>query len=194
MITPDDSPDRPNDFLGIPITYIPGFRLFCYRQVMLTFDVGLKAWARLRSFRPDLIHVATPGFFVLPAILYSRLLNVPLVISYHTHLPAYADRYVTLPGFRQLAIAFANTMCALPRRCVWAMQLDDPSAIQPGDDSFDCPPWTPHRRLPAILNWADVILATSPQIQGELKQIGCQRVDVWQKGAPPLLKLLAPAA
>ena len=121
MITPDDSPDRPNDFLGIPITYIPGFRLFCYRQVMLTFDVGLKAWARLRSFRPDLIHVATPGFFVLPAILYSRLLNVPLVISYHTHLPAYADRYVTVPGFRQLAIAFANTMCAPPRRCTSAI-------------------------------------------------------------------------
>ena len=121
MITPDDSPDRPNDFLGIPITYIPGFRLFCYRQVMLTFDVGLKAWARLRNFRPDLIHVATPGFFVLPAILYSRLLNVPLVISYHTHLPAYADRYVTVPGFRQLAIAFANTMCAPPRRCISAI-------------------------------------------------------------------------
>ena len=112
----------------------------------------------------------------------------------HHPFQAYADRYVTLPGFRQLAIAFANTMCALPRRCVWAMHLDDPSATQPGDDSFDCPPWTPHRRLPAILNWADVILATSPQIQGELKQIGCQRVDVWQKGDPPLLKLLAPAA
>ena len=69
VITPDDSPERPSDFLGIPITYVPGFRLIFYKTVQLTMDFGLQAWRRLQAFRPDLIHVATPGFFVLPAIL-----------------------------------------------------------------------------------------------------------------------------
>ena len=40
--------------------------------------------------------MATPGFFVLPAIVYARLLKLPLVISYHTHLSVYAARYVTV--------------------------------------------------------------------------------------------------
>ena len=96
--------------------------------------------------RPDIMHVATPGFFVLPAIIYSRILKLPLVISYHTHLSVYADRYVTVPGLKQLAVALTNMI------------------------------------LPAVLNCADLTLATSPQLQSELEAIGCERVDVWRKG------------
>ena len=33
VLTPDDSKDRPSDFLGIPINYISGFRLFVYKAV-----------------------------------------------------------------------------------------------------------------------------------------------------------------
>merc|ERR1719393_1225292 len=36
VITADDTPERPADFLNIPITYGPGFRLFLYKQVQLT--------------------------------------------------------------------------------------------------------------------------------------------------------------
>eukprot|EP00316_Scyphosphaera_apsteinii_P004340 CAMPEP_0119344420 /NCGR_PEP_ID=MMETSP1333-20130426/106963_1 /TAXON_ID=418940 /ORGANISM="Scyphosphaera apsteinii, Strain RCC1455" /LENGTH=484 /DNA_ID=CAMNT_0007356859 /DNA_START=26 /DNA_END=1480 /DNA_ORIENTATION=+ len=146
VITPDNSADRPSDFLGIPITYVPGFRLPFYRQVQLTVDLGLQGLRRLKAFRPDLIHVATPGFFVLPAILYSRILNLPLVVSYHTHLSVYADRYVTIPGLRQLAVALTNVV------------------------------------LPTVLNFADLTLATSPQLQEQLRAIGCERVGVWRKG------------
>ena len=46
----------------------------------------------------------TQGFFVIPAILYARLLSIPLVISYHTHLPSYAERYVKIPGLRYLTV------------------------------------------------------------------------------------------
>mmetsp|Transcript_22951 Transcript_22951/g.70271 ORF Transcript_22951/g.70271 Transcript_22951/m.70271 type:complete len:466 (-) Transcript_22951:636-2033(-) len=146
VITPDDTPERPHNFLGIPITYVPGFRLIVYPSVQLTLDIGFKALNRLKEFKPDLIHVATPGVFVLPTILYARMLNVPLVISYHTHLSVYADRYVTVPGLRQLAVYLTN------------------------------------RVLPLVLNCADLTLATSPQLQSQLQEIGCERVDVWQKG------------
>jgi len=146
VITPDDSADRPQSFLGMPITYVPGFRLLFYRQVQLTFDIGFRAWRRLRERKPDLIHAVTPGFFVLPAIIYARLLKVPLVISYHTHLPTYADRYVKIPGLRYCAVKLAE--------------------------------WY----LPNCLNNADLTLATSPQLQQQLTDLGCRNVDVWRKG------------
>lgn len=115
-------------------------------QVQLTVDWGLQGLKMLRSFQPDLIHAATPGFFVLPAIVYSRLLGKPLVISYHTHLPIYADRYMPVPGLKQLGVWFAESI------------------------------------LPLILNWGDLTLVTSPQLQQQLEDLGCRRVDVWRKG------------
>lgn len=41
-----------------------------------------------------MLHVASPGFFAIISTLYARLLKIPLVLSYHTHLPIYA-RYPT---------------------------------------------------------------------------------------------------
>jgi len=146
VITPDDSVDRPADFLGMPINYVPGFRLPLYKQVQLTIDLGFSGLRALKRFKPDLIHAVAPGIFVVPAIAYSRILNVPLVISYHTHLPIYADRYVTLPGLNQIAVAI----------CEW---------------------W-----VPTSLNYADVTLATSPQLKEQLTELGCNNVDVWRKG------------
>ena len=108
VITPDDSPDRPSKFLGMPITYVSGFRLPLYSAVQLTIDFGLTAYKRLKFRRPDLIHAVAPGIFVLPSILYARILKIPLVISYHTHLPYYAERYVTIPGLRQFCVGFCN--------------------------------------------------------------------------------------
>lgn len=113
VLTPDDSKDRPSDFLGIPINYISGFRLFVYKAVQLTLDFRLEAYSTLKRFNPDIIHAATPGVFVIPAILYSRLLDIPLVISYHTHLPIYAERYVPIPGLQQIAVGF----------CEWILPL-----------------------------------------------------------------------
>jgi hypothetical protein len=138
VITPDDTPERPNSFLGMPITYVPGFRLFLYKQVQLTCDLGLRAWRRLRERRPNLIHAVMPGIFALPAIVYARLLKIPLVISYHTHLPYYAGRYVKIPGLREFCVKAAE--------------------------------WF----LPLSLNWADLTLTTSPQLKGQLEELGEQ--------------------
>ena len=125
---------------------MPGFRLIFYKQVQLTLDLGLRALNRLRKSRPDVIHAVTPGFFVIPAILYSRLLNIPLVISYHTHLPHYAERYVKIPGVQYLAVKLAE--------------------------------WY----LPTALNFADLTLATSPQLKQQMVDLGCRNVEVWRKG------------
>lgn len=46
-----------------------------------------------------MLHISTPGFMVLVATLYARMMNVPVVMSYHTHLPVYAERYLGFMPF-----------------------------------------------------------------------------------------------
>lgn len=40
-----------------------------------------------------MIHVSTPGIMVFAATLYAKALRIPLVMSYHTHIPEYIPRY-----------------------------------------------------------------------------------------------------
>jgi hypothetical protein len=72
-----------------------GFKLPFYKTPTLLLSVGLSArvlWHLCRQ-RPDVIHVSTPGILCFGAVLYARLLAVPLVMSYHTHIPEYIPRY-----------------------------------------------------------------------------------------------------
>ena len=42
--------------------------------------------------RPDVIHVSTPGLMVFSAIMYAKMLAIPLVVSYHTHVVKYIPK------------------------------------------------------------------------------------------------------
>jgi sulfoquinovosyltransferase len=59
----------------------------------------------LKRFNPDIIHMTSPGFFGITAVLYSNILvKKPLIMSYHTHLPVYSKRYFSwIPGIDWLA-------------------------------------------------------------------------------------------
>jgi len=48
----------------------------------------------LKKEKPQVLHISTPGFMVLVAAFYARMMDVPVVMSYHTHLPIYAERYL----------------------------------------------------------------------------------------------------
>jgi len=47
----------------------------------------------LEKFKPDLIHVVNPAVLGLGGIYYAKALNIPLIASYHTHLPQYLQHY-----------------------------------------------------------------------------------------------------
>lgn len=77
------------------VVNVLGFRMPFYKSATLLLSVGLSVrvlWHLLRR-RPDVIHVSTPGVLCFAAVLYARLLRVPLVMSYHTHIPEYIPRY-----------------------------------------------------------------------------------------------------
>jgi len=47
----------------------------------------------VRAFAPDLIHVVNPAVLGCSGIALARRLGVPLVASYHTHIPKYLRHY-----------------------------------------------------------------------------------------------------
>ena len=66
-----------------------GFKLPFYKSSTLLLSLGLsiRVFWHLIMTRPDVIHVSSPGVLVFAGILYAKLLDLPLVVSYHTHVP-----------------------------------------------------------------------------------------------------------
>lgn len=97
--------DLPKESFGFKIEHTLGFTFPLYNQISLTLDLPeMKGSSMLDKFKPDLIHVTSPGFMVLAAIFYSRTMCIPLVMSYHTHLPAYGANYLGfIPGIEEFS-------------------------------------------------------------------------------------------
>ena len=105
VLTPDkDQENYPKEFLGFPIESPRGWDFPLYKDVTITFDTKLKIPEILRDFKPDIVHVSSPSAIIIPAIIWARKFDIPLVMSYHTDLPGYAKNYVPLPG----SVALAN--------------------------------------------------------------------------------------
>jgi glycosyltransferase involved in cell wall biosynthesis len=80
------------EYRGAKIHGVSGFPLPLYPELKLALprpSIG----EELESFRPDLVHVVNPAVLGLAGIYYSKAMNVPLVASYHTHLPKYLEHY-----------------------------------------------------------------------------------------------------
>lgn len=93
VVTPDPNP--PREYFGAKVLNVLGLRLPFYNSPTLLLSIGLsvRVFWNLLIMRPDVIHVSCPGIIVFAAVLYSRLLGTPLVVSYHTHVPHYIPRY-----------------------------------------------------------------------------------------------------
>lgn len=85
--------DLPKQFMGYPIRHTLGFTFPLYNHISLTIDLPeMKGAKIIENFRPDVIHVTSPGFLLFAAIFYARTMKIPLVMSYHTHLPTYGTQ------------------------------------------------------------------------------------------------------
>lgn len=80
------------EYKGAKIEGVSGFPLPLYPELKLAFPRPSMREA-IEAFNPDLIHVVNPAVLGLGGIYYSRSLNIPLIASYHTHLPKYLEHY-----------------------------------------------------------------------------------------------------
>lgn len=71
---------------------VSGFPLPLYPELKLALPRPAIGYA-LEEFDPDVIHVVNPAVLGLAGLFYAKVLKIPLVASYHTHLPQYLHHY-----------------------------------------------------------------------------------------------------
>lgn len=80
------------EYKGAKIHGVSGIPLPLYPELKLAFPrPSLKK--ALEKFKPDLIHVVNPAVLGVGGIYYAKQMDIPLVASYHTHLPKYLHHY-----------------------------------------------------------------------------------------------------
>ena len=92
MVVAPEVDGAPEYFHQARIHGMPSMPLPLYPELKLAAP-GPAIGRVLRDFRPDIIHVVNPAVLGLGGIYYSDSMDVPLVASYHTHLPKYLQHY-----------------------------------------------------------------------------------------------------
>ncbi|XP_057801281.1 sulfoquinovosyl transferase SQD2 [Salvia miltiorrhiza] len=83
----------PEEFYGAKLIGSRSFPLPWYRNVPMSLALSPRIISAVARFKPDIIHASSPGIMVFGALLIAKLLSVPIVMSYHTHIPVYIPRY-----------------------------------------------------------------------------------------------------
>jgi len=82
----------PDNHAGAQVVGVPALPLPLYPELKLALPRPAVSEA-LERFRPDLVHVVNPAVLGLGGIWLAKTRNLPLVASYHTHLPKYLEHY-----------------------------------------------------------------------------------------------------
>ena len=82
----------PSIYMGAKVVGVPAMPLPLYPELKLGLP-GPGVSDELENFKPDLIHVVNPAVLGLGGIWLAKTNNIPLVASYHTHLPKYLEHY-----------------------------------------------------------------------------------------------------
>lgn len=93
VVPEDGDTPEPEEYFGAKVVPTKAFRLPWYPVLPLSLPLSPRVYYALKEFKPDVIHASSPGVMVFAAILFAKMLAVPLVLSYHTHLPKYIPDY-----------------------------------------------------------------------------------------------------
>lgn len=80
------------EFEGAKVEPIPARSFFLYKAKKWAYPSRLVR-RYLDKFNPEIVHVVNPSLLGVSGVYYSKKNKLPLLCSYHTHLPKYADYY-----------------------------------------------------------------------------------------------------
>lgn len=86
------APRGVEQFEGVPVHGVPGFAFPMYPDLKLAVPRPSISRA-LTDFRPDIVHAVNPAMLGVSGFFYTASHQIPLVVSYHTHLPKYLQYY-----------------------------------------------------------------------------------------------------
>ncbi len=85
-------PGGPEEYAGAEIVGVGGPPLPFYPELRINIPRRF-VWEKIKAFQPDLAHIVNPFFLGPFGLSYARRLNVPIVASFHTHVPNYVKHY-----------------------------------------------------------------------------------------------------
>ena len=85
-------PGGPKEYAGAEIVGVGGPPLPFYPELRINIPRRF-VWEKVRAFQPDLVHIVSPFFLGPFGLSYARRLNVPILASFHTHVPRYVRHY-----------------------------------------------------------------------------------------------------
>lgn len=80
--------DHAGEFIPVPSVPMPG-----RPEYRVTVGFPEEVQKRLRSFKPTLIHIATPDLLGFRAMRFAQAHDIQIVASYHTHFTSYLKYY-----------------------------------------------------------------------------------------------------
>ncbi|CAH9061252.1 unnamed protein product [Cuscuta europaea] len=83
----------PQEFYGTKLIGSQSFPCPWYPNLRLSLALSPRIISEVLKFKPDIVHASSPGIMVFGALIIAKLLSVPIVMSYHTHVPVYIPRY-----------------------------------------------------------------------------------------------------
>lgn len=87
------APDREvREYAGAKIDGVPAHKFLLYPDMPLALP-SRRVGQSIQEFKPDIVHVVNPAMLGIAGIYYSRHWKLPLVASFHTNVPQYADFY-----------------------------------------------------------------------------------------------------
>jgi glycosyltransferase involved in cell wall biosynthesis len=81
-----------SEYCGAKIYGVSGFPLPFYPELKVALPRPSIGYA-LEQFKPDIVHVVNPAVLGLAGLFYAKAMKLPLIASYHTHLPQYLQHY-----------------------------------------------------------------------------------------------------
>ena len=85
-------PGGPQEYAGAEIVGVGGPPLPFYPELRINIPRRF-VWEKVKAFQPDLVHIVAPFFLGPFGLSYARRLNVPILASFHTHVPNYVRHY-----------------------------------------------------------------------------------------------------
>ncbi len=113
------------EYKGAKVYGVTGFPLPLYPELKMALPRPAIGY-ELEKFQPQIIHVVNPAVLGLAGIFHSKLHNIPLVASYHTHLPQYLQHYGLgmLEGFLWELLKAGHNQAAL-NLCTSTVMMDE---------------------------------------------------------------------
>lgn len=98
------------------VVSVPSVPLPRRPEYRLALGLPRQTAARLRAFRPDIIHVAlAPDFLGYSAWRVAKRLNIPIVASYHTRYETYLKHYWYVAGLERVLKTYLRRFYAACR-------------------------------------------------------------------------------